>query len=197
VSGREHWQGVHSQKDVDDVSWWQEPDDLWLDLIEDLDLASATPIVDVGSGSSMLADALVGLGYTQITALDISSAALDRMRERLGEAVRYEAADVADFAPGSPVGLWHDRAVFHFLTSESARSGYRRALHRALAADGHAIVATFAPDGPETCSGLPVQRYDADDLAAAVGLKLVRAQRRVHRTPWDTEQPFTVAVLSR
>ncbi|MCU0278838.1 MAG: class I SAM-dependent methyltransferase [Candidatus Nanopelagicales bacterium] len=197
MSGRDHWQGVHSQKDVDDVSWWQEPDDLWLDLIEDLDLPSATPIVDVGSGSSMLADALVGLGYTQITALDISSAALDRIRERLGEAVRYEAADVADFAPGSPVGLWHDRAVFHFLTSESARSGYGRSLHRALAADGHAIIATFAPDGPERCSGLPVQRYDADDLAAAVGLKLVQAQRRVHRTPWGAEQPFTVAVLSR
>lgn len=197
MSGRDHWQGVHGQKAVDDVSWWQEPDDLWLDLVEDLDLASSTPIVDVGSGSSMLADALVGLGYTQVTALDISQAALDRIRERLGDAVRYQVADVQDFAPDGPVGLWHDRAVFHFLTSESARSGYRRALHAALAADGRAIVATFAPDGPQTCSGLPVQRYNAEDLASAVGLNLVQAQRRIHRTPWDTEQPFTVAVLSR
>ncbi len=192
-----HWQQVHSHKAADDVSWWQETDNLWLDTIDSLGLQPSTPIVDVGSGSSLLVDALVARGFTSVTAVDISAVALERIRDRLGEAITYQAVDVRQFRCEFPVGLWHDRAVFHFLTTPEEREQYRRALHECLAPDGHALVATFAPDGPDTCSGLPVQRYGAEELADSLDLRLLEGQRRVHATPWGTDQPFTVALLSR
>ncbi len=197
VDPSDHWQQVHSHKAADDVSWWQEADSLWLDTIDSLDLQPSTPIVDVGAGSSLLADALVGRGFTSVTAVDISAVALDRIRDRLGDAIKYQAVDVRQFRCEFPVGLWHDRAVFHFLTTPEGREQYRRALHSCLAPDGRAIVATFAPDGPATCSGLPVRRYSPEELAEALGLRLIEGQRRVHSTPWGTDQPFTVALLSR
>lgn len=129
--------------------------------------------------------------------MDISPAALERIAARVGDAVSLTAGDVLDHTGAHPVALWHDRAVFHFLTEASDRERYRRRLHAALDVDGHAIVATFAPDGPDTCSGLPVRKYSGEDLAHELGLRLVRSDRRIHTTPWDTGQPFTVAVLTR
>lgn len=197
MSGAEHWEGVHRSKAADEVSWWQDPEDLWLDLIDDLDLPPDAPILDVGSGSSLLVDALVARGFTHVAAVDISPAALERIAARVGDAVSLTAGDVLDHTSAHPVALWHDRAVFHFLTESSDRERYRRRLHAALDVDGHAIVATFAPDGPDTCSGLPVRKYSGEDLSHELGLRLVRSDRRIHTTPWDTGQPFTVAVLTR
>jgi trans-aconitate methyltransferase len=195
--GAEHWQHVHTSKAVDDVSWWQEHDQLWMDLVEELDLPHSAAVLDVGAGSSLLVDALVQAGFRDITALDIAPAALERVRTRLGGAVRLVVADVLEYTPEAPVDLWHDRAVFHVLTEAADRQRYRDALHAALSAGGVAIVATFAPDGPQQCSGLPVRRYTPEQIASEIGLRPVRVQRRAHTTPWGGTQPFSVAVLAR
>jgi SAM-dependent methyltransferase len=196
-----HWESVHSTKPVDAVSWWQPQDELWLDLIEDLQLGPDDLILDVGSGSSLLVDALLAHGHRRLCAVDVSPAALERISERVGPVpeVQLMAADVRTLRAESPVALWHDRAVFHFLTDPADQRAYARSLHAALAPTGHAIVATFAPDGPQTCSGLPVQRYDADALVAALGFAhgdVVRSEVRVHTTPWGAQQPFTVVVCA-
>lgn len=197
---REHWQKVHSTKEIDGVSWWQEPQDLWIDLITDLPVAPDDPIVDIGAGSSPLTLELHRRGFRDVTAVDISEAALERIRAGAGPelGVRLVVADARCYAPEQPVAVWHDRAVFHFLTDEADRALYRQALRQALRPGGFAVVSTFASDGPESCSGLPVTRYDADGLVAALGLAaadVVRTERRVHRTPWGSEQPFTIVVV--
>ena len=190
----QHWDTVHSTKGTD-VSWWQPADELWIDLVDALGLDPTAPVVDVGSGSSLFVDALVDSGFQDVTAVDVSSAALDSMRSRLGDRARYVVSDVRDFRSARPVALWHDRAVFHFLVDPSDQQVYAGSLRASLADHGHAIIATFAPDGPESCSGLPVARWNANDLAAVLGLTLVRQDRRIHTTPWASTQPFTIAVL--
>lgn len=189
------WENVHSSRDMDTVSWWQEAHEVWADLIEDLHLLPESPIVDIGAGSSMMVDALLARGFCNITAVDISTSALERTRARVGAGVDLVVADVRDFVTDVPVSLWHDRAVLHFLTDPQDQVKYRRNLHASLAPDGHAVIAVFAPDGPQMCSGFPVQRYDAQELADAMHLRLHRAERRVHITPAGVSQPFTIAVL--
>ncbi len=196
-----HWESVHSTKPVDGVSWWQPEDELWLDLIDDLDLAPDDVVLDVGTGSSLLADALLARGHRRLMAVDVSSSALERIHERVGDqpGVQFIVADVRTLRVEEPVAVWHDRAVFHFLTDPADQRAYGESLRAALAPAGHVIVATFAPDGPETCSGLPVQRYDADGLVDALGFDrsdIVRSELRLHSTPWGTTQPFTVVVLA-
>jgi SAM-dependent methyltransferase len=197
-----HWEGVHAAKGAGEVSWWQEPDSLWLDLIEHAGVSPTDPVVDVGAGASMLVDALLEAGFTDVTVLDISASALDRVARRLGERaadVRLVAGDVTEFRAERPYVLWHDRAVFHFLTDPADRRAYRESLRANLAPGGLAVIAVFAPDGPENCSGLPVRRYDVPGLAREIGpgFTLVHGERRVHTTPWGAEQPFTVALLRR
>lgn len=194
-----HWQGVHTTKEHDSVSWWQGRDDLWLDLVEERELPPGSRVADLGCGSSLLVDALVERNDLDITGIDISPAALDRVRARLGPLpnLHLVAADVRTVRLDPPVDLWHDRAVFHFLTAPTDRASYRESLRASLTAGGTAIVATFAEDGPESCSGLPVHRYDVDGLVAALGFAtpdVVRAERRIHHTPWGSQQPFTVVV---
>lgn len=189
-----HWESVHAAKGTD-VSWWQDTDALWLDVTDGLTLDPTAPIVDIGSGSSLWVDAMCARGFTDVTAVDVSAAALERIRQRAGDGVHLVVSDARDYTPKAAVGLWHDRAVFHFLVEPEDRERYRHTLHTALRPDGYAVVATFAPDGPVSCSGLPVQRYDPEGLAQTLELQLVQAGRRIHHTPWGSHQPFTVVVL--
>lgn len=189
------WETIHSSRDVDAVSWWQEAHTVWDDFIVDLHLLPESPIVDIGAGSSMMVDALLSLGFCNLTAVDISTSALERTRQRVGTGVDLVVADVREYVTDVPVALWHDRAVFHFLTDPHDQARYRRNLHASLAPDGHVVLATFAPDGPDTCSGLPVQRYTAEELADVLQLRLQRHERRIHTTPWGSTQPFTVVQL--
>lgn len=189
------WDDIHSSRDIDAVSWWQEAHAVWHDLIEDLHLSRDAPIVDIGAGSSMMVDTLLALGFSNLTAVDISTAALDRTRKRVGAGVDLVVADVREYVTDVPVALWHDRAAFHFMTTADDQAKYRSNLHASLAPHGHAVIATFAPDGPQTCSGFPVRRYSAEELADTLQLRLEREERRVHSTPWGAPQPFTVAVL--
>jgi len=199
---REHWGEVYRTKAPDTVSWYQprpEPTLLALDRLHILETAS---LIDIGGGSSTLADNLIERGWSDITVLDIAAPALEISKARLGRAaeqVHWEVADITTWTPDRTFDVWHDRAVFHFLTTEEQREAYRRALGRGLAPGGMVIMATFALDGPERCSGLPVQRYDAAGLAKAVGptLELVDDWREVHITPGGNSQAFTWCAFKR
>lgn len=160
-------------------------------------------MIDIGGGASRLVDALLGAGWRSITVLDLSSAALEAARQRLGK-----AADTVEWIrrrryavgrPARPFDIWHDRATLHFLTDPDDRAAYVERLAMALKPGGHAIIATFAPDGPERCSGLPVMRYDPATLAATLGpsFRLIEERRHTHTTPWGSTQAFQFSVLRR
>jgi len=193
-----HWERVYSTKHSDEVSWYQEDPAPSLELIG---LARPTPdttIVDIGGGASRLIDRLLARGFRRVTVLDISQAALDAAKARLGEAaseVEWVVADVTRWSPAHSFDIWHDRAAFHFLTEATDRTAYLKRLRRALRPAGHVIIGTFAADGPERCSGLPVQRYDAAGLQETLGrdFKLLGAHRKAHTTPWGSTQSFQFA----
>lgn len=201
-SAREdHWRRVYETKGEREVSWFQEGPGPSLDLIEAAGIPAGGAIVDIGGGASRLVDALVAREY-EATVLDLSAAALDMSRERLGSAgdrVRWIVADVTKWTPDRLYDLWHDRAAFHFLTEEADRAAYRARLMNALKPGGCAIIATFAPDGPERCSGLPVVRYDAEGLARFLGadFRLVRTLRSDHATPAGGRQKFQFSLFER
>ncbi len=149
-----------------------------------------------------LAEALLDRGFLDVTVLDLSAAALAAARARVGnlaDRIHWIVADITEWEPPRPYDLWHDRAAFHFLVAESERAAYLSRLKRALKPDGHAVIATFAPDGPDTCSGLPVQRYDAEPLGRTLGdeFRLISTQRREHVTPWGSAQSFQCSVFRR
>jgi SAM-dependent methyltransferase len=195
------WEGVHDGKDVDGVSWWQSVPDLSLGLVDESGVRIDQPIIDVGAGWSTLIDHLVERGYRDLTAIDLSATALQTVRDRLGPAgqdVVLEVADVLDFRPGRHFALWHDRAVFHFLTEPDEREDYLTSLLRCLEPDGYAVVATFGPDGPLTCSGLPIVRYTHEELVAQFpGFELLATSGEEHVTPWGGTQQFTAILLRR
>ena len=196
VDPRAHWDSVYTRKRDDEVSWFQRTPAVSLSWIRQLDLPADAPILDVGGGASRLVDHLRADGYSALTVLDISEAGLAATRARLGAAaarVDWLVADAADWTPPQVYRVWHDRAVFHFLTDPGRRQGYLDALDEGIAAGGSFIVGTFAPDGPERCSGLPVRRYGADDLAALLGddWRLIATTREEHTTPGGSVQLFT------
>jgi SAM-dependent methyltransferase len=195
------WEGVHHGKAEDSVSWWQSVPELSLRLVEQAGVPKSAAVLDVGAGSSTLVDHLLALGYRDLTAVDLSASALAAIRERLGppgSEVVLETADVLDLHLGRRFALWHDRAVFHFLVEAVEREAYRASLHRTLAPGGSLIVATFGPDAPTMCSGLPIVRYSQDELATefADGFDVVATTTDEHFTPWGATQQF-VAVLLR
>jgi ubiquinone/menaquinone biosynthesis C-methylase UbiE len=195
------WEDVHAHRSVHGVSWWQDVPQLSLDLIEAAGLGPADPILDVGAGWSTLVDHLVRRGHRDVTAVDLSATALQAVRDRMGSAGRdavLEVADVLDLHPGRRFGLWHDRAVFHFLTEQADRDAYRASLERSLGPPGWVVVAAFGPQGPATCSGLPVVRYSHADLAAEFpAFELVATSGEDHQTPWGSTQQFTAVLLRR
>ena len=199
---KEHWDAIYASKREDELSWFQRQATPSLELIQRSALPPSARVLDVGGGASCLVDDLLARGFEDVTVLDVSDLALAAARARLGERatrVRWIAADVTSFEPTPGYALWHDRAVFHFLTSEAERASYVRALERALPSGGVAIVGTFALDGPERCSGLPVVRYDAAGLAAALGpsFSLVDDLRHEHVTPGGKVQAFTFVRVAR
>ncbi|MBI5938389.1 MAG: class I SAM-dependent methyltransferase [Betaproteobacteria bacterium] len=194
-SRKTHWEQVYSSKRPEEVSWHQASPKLSLALIEATGLGQATRLLDVGGGASRLVDALLDRGYRQISVLDISAAALDHARTRLGERagqVRWHEADATAFDLGHEVDIWHDRAVFHFLTDPADRAAYIGRVDRHLSPGGQAIIAAFAPDGPEQCSNLPVMRYNAEALTEILGtrFRLIETRAEQHLTPGGTRQPF-------
>src|SRR5258706_9465089 len=169
---QEHWDQVYRTRPPDSVSWYQLTPEPSLRALDEFDLSAKSSLIDVGGGASSLVDRLIDRGWSDLTILDIAAPALGLAQARLGPAahrVRWQVADVTEWRPGRTYDVWHDRAVLHFLTEPEQRAGYFDALNAGTARGALVIVATFAPDGPERCSGLPVRRYDAAALSVELG----------------------------
>lgn len=191
-----HWDKIYTQKAPDQVSWYRPHLEVSLALIEQAGAGPSASIIDVGAGESTLVDDLLARGYPNLTVLDISQAAIAASRKRLGdtaEHVRWLVADItqAELEP-SAYDAWHDRAVFHFLTTAADRRAYVRQVVRAVRRGGHVIISAFGPEGPTKCSGLEVVRYDAESLHAEFGanFRLISSSRQLHETPFGTTQQF-------
>ena len=191
-----HWEGVYRTKRADEVSWFTSHLDTSMALIQRTGVSADGPIIDVGGGASTLADDLLAAGYRDVTVLDLSASALDIARARLGRRapeVTWLAEDVTrTHLPREHFALWHDRAVFHFLIDPGDRDRYVAQVRHAVAPGGHIIVATFGPEGPQRCSGLPTARYDAPALHAVFGddFEMVDRREERHHTPGGSEQQF-------
>jgi trans-aconitate methyltransferase len=202
ASRQSHWESVYTARSEDQVSWFQETPEISLELIALVGAVRGSAIIDIGGGASRLADCLVAQGYQDVTVLDLSAAALASARSRMGDKadqVSWIAADVTSWEPPRSYDVWHDRAAFHFLTEAKDQMAYVARLRRALHAGAHAIIGTFAPDGPEKCSGLVVARYDANSLAATLGsgFALIDTRRHEHVTPWGATQKFQFSTFRR
>ena len=201
MSRKAHWEAVYTQKAPETVSWYQPRASVSLRLIELAGVGPGDRIIDVGGGASVLVENLLEAGHRELTVLDLSGAALARTRSRLGgraAAVTWLEADVtATNLPAAGYDLWHDRAVFHFLVEPGDREAYLRTLRQALRPGGHVIIATFAEDGPERCSGLPVRRYGPQQLQAELGedFELLASQREEHVTPGGAVQRFQYSLF--
>ena len=192
---KQHWENVYETKGPDEVSWYQAVPTQSMALIRETEIPVEAPLIDVGGGSSTLVDILCNSGYTDVTVLDISEMALTKARQRLGtkaDAVSWIAADVTAFDPLRRYYLWHDRALFHFMTDPAQIEAYLRTLRTALIPRGHFVVSTFGPEGPDQCSGLKVQRYSVEQLANVLepGFELRSFDIEDHATPTGTVQQF-------
>jgi trans-aconitate methyltransferase len=197
-----HWDSVYATKGEAEVSWFQDSPTISLDLIRAAAPDHGAAVIDVGGGASRLVDALLKHGYRDVSVLDLSANALDAARKRIGAAaatVDWIVADATTWQPAKTYDVWHDRAAFHFLTDAGDRAAYVERLRSAIAPGGQIIIATFAPDGPEKCSGLPVQRHDSASLLAELGpeFALIETRRETHHTPWDSTQAFQFSRFQR
>jgi SAM-dependent methyltransferase len=188
-----HWDSAYAAGGGS-VSWYQNVPHVSVGLIESLGVPHDAPVLDVGGGASTLADQLVARGFADVSVLDVSAAALDEGRRRLGEAapVHWLHEDILVWEPERRYGLWHDRALLHFLVDSDDRAQYMKTLRSALRDEGFVLLSTFATDGPEVCSGLPVIRYSVRDLEQMLGLgfRVIETRREEHVTPRGVTQPF-------
>jgi SAM-dependent methyltransferase len=197
-----HWNKVFSNSAEGDVSWFEALPATSIRLLEAAGLSAETCVLDVGGGDSRLVDHLMARGLDCLAVLDISHAALARAQARLGPAAAipiWVEADVASEWSLKPMDIWHDRAVFHFLTARQDRDRYRFHLLRTLKPGGSAILATFGLDGPATCSGMPVVRYSPESLASELGseMAIIESVPHLHTTPWGSTQSFLYCLLRR
>ena len=197
-----HWERVYTSKESTAVSWYQPKPERSLQLIRDAGIPVDTPIIDVGGGASTLVDHLLDDGYRDITILDIASSAFEHSRTRLGsraDTVQWVVADVTRFDAVRSYGLWHDRAVLHFLTEAADRDRYIQALDKALAPGARLVLSTFGPQGPPKCSGLDVRRYDLDLMIELLGdlFELRSDKLETHTTPWGAAQQFLYTSWTR
>jgi len=196
MTEREHWEAVYGRKGPTEVSWYRPHLDLSLRFVDGAELSPTSSILDVGGGASTLVDDLLARGYRDVAVLDLSEGAIAQAKARLGASgnqVAWMIGDVTEMEfPEHRFDFWHDRAVFHFLTEESARQRYVAAVHRALKPNGHVLVATFGPSAPDHCSGLPVLRYTAEGIHGQFGTEFekIGSESEIHRTPWGSEQEF-------
>ncbi len=196
MNAQAHWERIYTEKAPTAVSWYRPHLEKSLSLIERCAPGKSESIIDVGGGESTLADDLLGRGYENITVLDISQAAIEANQQRLGvasERIHWLVADITKVElPQSAFDVWHDRAVFHFLTNALDRAAYVRQVARAVRRGGHVIVSTFGIDGPMKCSGLDVVRYDSESLHNEFGghFRLLESSKELHETPFGTVQQF-------
>jgi len=199
---KEHWEHIYSGKKSTEVSWYQQHPQHSLELIKAAGVDASARIIDIGGGASTLVDFMLDAGYQNLTVLDIAHGAIEQAKSRLGaraDTVTWFEQDVTTFSPDEPYDVWHDRAVFHFLTDKLDRSSYVRTMSRALKPGAHAIIATFDLNGPEKCSGLDVVRYSPETMSAVLGdnFQLVETSTEAHVTPRAAVQNFVYCRFKR
>ena len=192
---KEHWENVFSTKQEKEVSWYQESPKTSIDFIYKLNIPKDAKIIDIGGGDSYLIDALLALGYTNLSLLDISAKAIERIKNRLGEKaakVSFIVSDVLEFKPDTTFDFWHDRASFHFLTEEKQITKYAELVASAVAKNGNMVLGTFSENGPKKCSGLDITQYDMEKMKAIFenDFDLLESFTEDHQTPFDTIQNF-------
>jgi trans-aconitate methyltransferase len=202
VSVQTHWDNAYSSKGVNDRSWSESGESDSLDEFDSADLSSEDGIIDVGGGASTFVKSLVQRGYNNVTVLDVSQTAIDEAKLMLGdkrESVKWIVSDVVQWEPTEIYAYWNDRAVFHFLVDKEDQQAYVGNVMRSTRSGSHIVIATFSPDGPESCSGLQVQRWSQKDLSKlfADSCSVVRSGERNHVTPWGLTQSFTWVHLLR
>jgi SAM-dependent methyltransferase len=198
--GKEHWENIYATKGMQEVSWFQKVPITSLELINQVAENKQDPIIDIGGGDGFLVDNLLALGYTDITVLDISKNAIDRAKKRLGklaEKVKWIVADITEFVPNKEYVIWHDRAVFHFLTEQQDKENYRKLVNRAVS--GYFILATFSDQGPDKCSGLEICNYAKQDMQAffSFNFRMTSSFKYNHPTPFGTYQNFIFSVFNK
>jgi len=203
MTTKPHWENVYETKSAHEVSWYRPRLDVSLQLIDSVLTDPGSAIIDIGGGESTLVDDLIRSGRSDVTVLDISQAALDATKARLGasaDSVSWISADITTVDLGfGRYDLWHDRAVFHFLTRPEDRDAYIQRVRQAVKPQGYIVVATFGPDGPLKCSGLDIVRYDSNSLVVAFGdgFDLLDTTTEIHKTPWDSEQKFVYCLMRK
>lgn len=191
-----HWEDVYNKKDIEEVSWYQPKAETSMEYIQGLKLKKNASIIDIGGGDSFLAENLLAEGYTNISVLDISEAALDRARSRLGnkaEKITWIVADASEFFPSEKYDLWHDRATFHFLTKEDEIAKYVKILNNAVKKGGYVVMGTFSEKGPEKCSGIKIKQYSLHDLGEILidNFEIMECKNVDHITPSGAVQNFS------
>lgn len=199
---KEHWENVFSTKTEKEVSWYQQYPEVSVDFIQQFQLPLDAKIIDIGGGDSYLIDALLSLGYTNLTLLDISSKAIERIKSRLGATaskVTFIVSDILDFNPTVTFDLWHDRASFHFLTAENQIAKYAELVGSAIANDGNLVLGTFSKNGPKKCSGLDITQYSEASLIDVFKdhFEFIESKEVTHQTPFDTIQHFIFCTFKR
>ena len=200
MDNKQHWENIHQKKEIDGVSWYQKIPSESLQLIKKHSISNSDKIIDIGCGKSFLADNLLELNYTNISLIDISSNAMTEIKERLqNKNVNFIETDILNFNSNDKYDIWHDRAVFHFITDDEGIKKYISLCNKYINNGGVLILGTFAEDGPLKCSGLEIKRYSVDQISSLFKetFELVESFKILHKTPFDTEQSFTFCVLRK
>ena len=200
MDNKKHWENIYQKKEIDGVSWYQKVPIESLQLIKKYSISNSDKIIDIGCGKSFLADNLLELNYTDISLVDISSNALKEVKERLqNKSLNFIETDILNFNSNDKYDIWHDRAVFHFITDSEGIKKYISLCNEYINKEGILIIGTFAEDGPLKCSGLEIKRYSVDQISGLFKetFELVESFKMLHKTPFDTEQSFLFCVLRK
>ena len=200
MDNKKHWENIYQKKEIDGVSWYQKVPVESLQLIKKYSISNSDKIIDIGCGKSFLADNLLELNYTDISLVDISSNALKEVKDRLqNKSLNFIETDVLNFNSNDKYDIWHDRAVFHFITNPEGIEKYISLCNKYINNQGILIIGTFAEDGPLKCSGLEIKRYSVDQISGLFKetFELVESFKMLHKTPFDTEQSFLFCVLRK
>ena len=200
MDNKKHWENIYQKKEIDGVSWYQKIPSESLQLIKKYSISNSDKIIDIGCGKSFLADNLLELNYTNISLIDISSNALKEVKERLqNKSLNFIETDILNFSSNDKYDIWHDRAVFHFITDREGIKKYISLCNEYINKQGILIIGTFAEDGPLKCSGLEIKRYSVDQISNLFeeNFELVESFKMLHKTPFDTEQSFSFCVLRK
>lgn len=195
IDRKRHWENIYKTKELKDVSWFQPTPITSLNFLKQFNIKTDAKIIDIGGGDSFFVDHLIDLGYTDVTVLDISGAALERVKQRLGERaakVKWLVADAASFKPAEQYDFWHDRAAFHFLTHEQDISNYIDTIQKSLKPKGVLVIGTFSEQGPKKCSGIEIKQYSEVSMTNRLSkfFEKVKCFTVDHKTPFDTVQNF-------